>query len=398
MTTYCSGLPGAARSGFATAVAFTVPAIAALLNNADTAWAVPVAGFLGLLNYDLGTFCTNEPPAVPTFTAADIAALIYPLPTPAKSDAIVKFNDLIGALVWGDLCECVGGSTPARPAGPSEPSDMPQIDPPVVVGPFPNAGACQSFSDTRSILAGAADETLNGASLYGSNPTSVRIHFHSSSSTAAMGITATIKTVSLSAVVATLGGITLGPGFGGQDKNADWQLPAGTDHIQIVFHSAGNVGSTYDFETEALVYCNNQGPAPLAACCPPDATTTAILNQILSLVTIMQRQSAPFGYLAGAVHSGLTGQDSFAVTGLIGVAVSLTTVPSPMIGMSDDNPDVLWRAGSITWQAGDGSRHREWIERVEHLSLPTLAGVYTSIAFALAPGVVATITELEREP
>jgi len=50
----------------------------------------------------------------------------------------------------------------------------------------------------------------------------------------------------------------------------------------------------------------------------------------MAMVTLIQRQAAPFGYVPGAIHAGLTGTGVIAIQGLIGCKVDITTLPTQL--------------------------------------------------------------------
>jgi len=119
----------------------------------------------------------------------------------------------------------------------------------------------------------------------------------------------------------------------------------------------------------------------------------AVLNP---LVTLIQRQGVPFGYLRGQVHAGLTGEGEIAVADILGLEIASTTVPG-WLGLIVGDPDEVITLGRISlgvtgaWQ----SRH-DVLHQVE--SLLPISGAITRVGYTFAPGVTATITELVREP
>jgi hypothetical protein len=121
------------------------------------------------------------------------------------------------------------------------------------------------------------------------------------------------------------------------------------------------------------------------------------LSRIESLLTLVQRQAAPFAYVNGASHSGLTGNGHLDVQGLLGAKVELTTVPG-RLGIASGDPDTLFDAGFLRWGSSSGAATSQRIDTTPFLSFPGGAGQFTRISYSLAGGVVATITELVREP
>jgi hypothetical protein len=115
------------------------------------------------------------------------------------------------------------------------------------------------------------------------------------------------------------------------------------------------------------------------------------------MVTLIQRQQVPFGYIQSTAHTGLSGDGHIDVSGLIGCLVEVTD-QGTNTGQQLGDPDVLWNAGWINWGNADASSPRSFIDCTPMLSLPAAAGQYTRIGYSLPTGIVITITELEREP
>lgn len=127
------------------------------------------------------------------------------------------------------------------------------------------------------------------------------------------------------------------------------------------------------------------------------ATVQKQLNNLTTLVTLIQRQEVPFGYLTGTVHSGLTGNGDFAVSGILGLFVSLSSVPNS-VGEEAGDPVTLFDAGWINVGDSSGWRSRERIRSQQWVHFPQAAGEVTRVGYSLNPLVTATITELRREP
>lgn len=121
-------------------------------------------------------------------------------------------------------------------------------------------------------------------------------------------------------------------------------------------------------------------------------TQVAIVNQTTQLI---QRQHVPFAYVPGTLHSGLTGAGQFAVQGILGLAVQLTTLP-PGIGSTSDDPVEYFGAGWISTGTPDGWRRTSPIAHN-----PFWLDVQpedTLVGYTFEPGVVANIEEFLREP
>jgi hypothetical protein len=149
-------------------------------------------------------------------------------------------------------------------------------------------------------------------------------------------------------------------------------------------------------------------PAPTIICDSTDICSylnhleqliAAIGTQVSYLradVQLIQRQGVPFGYVPGAVHAGLNGEGQFAVSAILGLGVHFTAIPStipPRVG----DPYTYHGLGKISVGALDGWERSFLPTHNPYLILP-VSGAITLVGYALATGVIATITELLREP
>ena len=179
-------------------------------------------------------------------------------------------------------------------------------------------------------------------------------------------------------------GITALAKTGQQSYFISWATDSATDNpnctIQLEFFCGGTTAGQ-----------------PLQPCCPPDEATQNSLQALMQLVTLIQRQTAPFSYVLGTAHAGLSGNGSFSVQGLLGCKVQIDAFSS-QVGLEGGDPDVVWQGGWINWGNADGVSPRQFIASSPMVSLPTAAGQFTSVHYSLPPGVVVTITELVREP
>lgn len=417
MTALCaSGGTSSPRVGFAVSTSVTVPAIYALFQNMGAGWAAALAAYIGLITYDLSTFCASDPPSMPSFTAADGIALLSYLDPIAHTVAKQKFLDWIGASLWPSMCQCDAGAQPSIPSPPSQPSGWPSIDPTVLPGIGAGPVTVCATRTGGYVWPGGAGHTFPGS------PTS----WHNDDEIFGAGGVAQPSTPPLSALLSPKN-VTSGTIHAAINRRLDFRsefaggsvlasysftmgagvtatpllvtVPRGAKGVDwVAMPQATNTDDGTDDKIE--YYCDGAaGPAtPACGQCPPDPVLTSLLQQILELVTLTQRQAAPFSAIGGAAHSGLTGQGSISVQGLLGAAIEITALPSGPIGAVDDNPDVLYGAGTVTWSIAGGAQHIDRIDRVLTLSLPSLPGLYTTLYYALSPGVTATITEIRREP
>lgn len=397
MTAVCGGGTSSSRLGFGASVALTVPAIGALLNNIPTVWAVPFAAYLGLINYDLNQFCSADPPAVPNITAADAAALLTFLDPIGHTAALAKFQQLVGAYAWYQMCECDSVATPAPPAAPAPPAGLPQINPPQVGPPRPTGAPCvtAAFQGAHPNTDGNSTGVvpLPAGVTYGS------VDFGSDVDRTTSG--------SFQGGIAWLNGAggTLGTLFGAVNTTSktthqEGAPPAGTVAYRFSYGAVGGVAPVdFHWDFAYSLFCGTTptapgGPVPLP--CPPDDFTLGLLSQILELVTLIQRQKVPFAYVPGVRHNGLTGNGQFAVSGIIGASVIITTLPNYLGNLAGDPPE-LFDVGFVTLGTVDGWHRSVRIEHSPTLVLP-IEGSETLLGYSLSPGVVVDIQLLRREP
>jgi hypothetical protein len=112
-------------------------------------------------------------------------------------------------------------------------------------------------------------------------------------------------------------------------------------------------------------------------------------------VKVIQTQAAPFAYRTGETFTGLTGTGDVAVRATLGARVDITTLPSAY-GAILANPTVLVDVGWISLATADGWLPAQRLQHDNLLLLPPVPGIITGIYYSLRPGVVASITTLER--
>lgn len=160
MTAICSGGASQFKPAFGP-TAFVLPAaMGALLNNIPVVWAVPLAAYLGGKTYDLSTFCTVDPPADPVLTATDVINFLNVYNPVAHFPAATRVQQLVDRYAWYQMCECASVATPAPPAAPSPPANMPTVNPPLT----PPAPTTQGFypmvhSQTKALALGCGTPT-----------------------------------------------------------------------------------------------------------------------------------------------------------------------------------------------------------------------------------------------
>lgn len=122
----------------------------------------------------------------------------------------------------------------------------------------------------------------------------------------------------------------------------------------------------------------------------------AVTTTIRAQVNLIQRQSVPFGYIVSTAHSALAGAGDFAVSGLVGLAVSFESLPADFPPITGD-PTTYHQIGKISIGTAQGWE-RSWMPTHSPYLILPIVGAITKVGYAFPAGIVATITELVREP
>lgn len=420
----CSGSPAQPKPGYATTVVMAGSAIGALLTKVPVGWAVAFGMLVSGVTYDLANLCGDDPPTLPTLTGGDMVDLtVGPGGGPAYFTALAKFYTFVKYWAWYEFCECASVTTPAPASPPSAPSGLPQINPPV--GGDITASPCWDTKVTFSvpIVTASGVGFINGNSLFAGTEVNVN-HLTTGDPGKAKPIPAGANAVGFHIISS---GTDPGPTFYFVFFNAAGASVAGGSSLDLTSAGPGtfdvarvNVpatavswevfiapyygggaayqGSIWQLDIEATYYCAGAAPgSPRAECCPPDPIAAGLLTQILQAVTLIQRQAVPFSYVPSTVHSGLSGSGTLTISGLLGAKVDITTLPS-QLGQSGTLPVEIFEAGFVTFGTPDGYPTSYRLEHDPQLMLPARCSAYTTLAYDLHPGVVVTITELQREP
>lgn len=360
-------------------------------------WLSPFIGYASSkIILHLPTFCAVDPPSDPGVSAADLLGLIALGPGPLTSGSAQKVEQLIMRLAWSYFCECATGTlTPPAPVSP--PAGIPSINPggyvpPVAVSPclVDDRPTPVELEAHDSLIRGILDGRTLG-------PTAVRV----TGSTALDG--------DGEGPVVTLDILWSYVDPDGAQSNQiddnrtlpvgsflfDVPAPTGTNFVDCILTADDGTGTT-SVVLRSELFCNGQMPGgTVQPCCPPDPIATALLTQIYSMVTLLQRQLAPFAYITGPEHSGLTGTGSFAIQGVIGVLLNVS-VPS-RAGVEVGTPDTVFDCGWINFGTADGWSGNRAIRADSQVVFPEVAGAYVNLGYTLGQGVTMTVTELLRE-
>lgn len=396
MTVICGGGASQPIPGFAPNVQVTTAMLQAAAINWPARWAIAYAAVLQSASYELTTMCATDPPADPGFTAADGLAMLNPWlmdPVPF-SNASAKLQQLLQRYLWYQFCQCVSMATPAPPASPAAPANLPDPAPPL---PGVPVSACVTRAGFPQTQGGGTYTFRNNASLIGLSATLLRVTAHNTI-VGAPGSPTTTNIVfwDVSNAVIAAYGVTHNEASGSGATVFDCPIPSNATsvHADETFAGPGTSTHSVDF----AVYCNGQLPGgTVQPCCPPDPTMVGMLENILGYVKLLQRQLAPFAYLSSTAHAGLTGAGTIAVQGLLGIRIDLTTIPASL-HQDHSTPPFIFNVGWVSMEDSNGFIDEKRAHAQHQVWFPRIASDATLVGYSFSAGVVATITELQREP
>jgi hypothetical protein len=357
-------------------------------------------------------FCAADPPGNPDLTTLVFAAVFAGGEVGAAFLVAAAMEQLLLNYLWYQACECSAMTTPAPPSAPALPA-LPTLNPPVVVQP-PAVAPCATYGpgsahlpangNSCMLIPQTAVGTL-GSATYAQGvvgiPVGALTATHTWGTGASMGAnhTASFLTAYYNSANTFISSTQFTAKQSGNTATSTASVPAGATQMQVfvINDSGATAPAAIDVSYTLQFNCTASPNQPQIPCCPPDPILEGVLSQILKMVTLIQRQSAPFGYVYGANHAALSGHGSFAVSDLIGVSVDVTTIPS-WGGRIDGSPVEYFDLGFVTLGTADGYEISRRIDHDGSLVLPAAAGVFTAVGYTLEPGVVVSIRELVREP
>jgi hypothetical protein len=405
----CSPSTSEPKPGVADAVVISSFVLAATIAKKIPWLTDAIAATATLINLHLSDFCAIDPPADPGLSGLDMVAIMTLGNANPDPGPMLRMNQLIQRAIWNDVCQCAAGGPPAITLPASPPSGSPVLNPPSVTNQ-PVVGNCFAVSKTgiqnvdtlthyytdggdSTTLAylplpqGAAYMTVCAqAGTPGAAPYDRLFGFGMRNAAGA--------NVSPSAFVDV--GPTGSPAGGPTSGCQTVAVPPTATQFNIQSGVTGTGVHTGTFNAQFSISCGGLAGQPQNPCCPPDPTATGLLASILQMVTLIQRQAAPFAYIPGATHTGLSGTGQLTVSALLGVKVDLTTTPARLGEIAGD-PVSIWEAGWINIGTADGFGPRLFISSDPMIVLP-VSGAATLIGYSIPDDVVVTITELVREP
>lgn len=349
----------------------------------------PFLPLVGAIPIIASAFCATDPPAMSALTSDEANALLNLTFGPDLSSALGKIKDNLLNLIWLDICQCTSGSlTP--PTVPALPTDIPVFQ---VPAPPTNDICVHQAARTVTSYVGPSTGPITSLAV-----TLARLTW-SNTIVSGGGHATSVNLIAFpysSNTPGNLGSKTFALAAGGSGVFY-FPLPVGTGFVRPDFTITSGTGNSADSYTIDL-YCGSGAPgAPQEPCCPPDPVTQSYLDLILNLVTLTQRQIAPFATIDGAVHTGLSGNGEINVQGLIGIRIDLTTIPT-RVGSQAGDPATIFDVGWIRFGDASSWSPRYRIDADPWIVLPSSAGIYTRVGYSIPADVVATITEIIREP
>jgi len=460
VTALCGGASSSPQTSAPAQIAFSIAALDVLLTQYGVPWLIPFVTAYQAQFLNLTTFCASDPPALPTIDATDLIALSNPFGIGSPAAALAKVDALVKRLAWLKFCQCNSGPQPTQSVPViSQPTSLPvivsaqqSICVPMLqaqcrvlnlwngtthVAP-PTNWDQPNFDDSAWSFSSAPTDNLGhplalsgGFSCFGISPNGLAPSACMPQPIAPWVTPAsgkeqylirwrfTMPTFDPNVLCAAAfhaeqsgGGISSGLGnFNGKGQFTYLNTGSWAAHISdivpgpnilAIWVNSGNTADantwgTYGAISLALSTNGTVGPSGQAACCPPDPQIMQMLNNLLTGMTLIQRQAVPFGYVSGTVHSALSGAGTINVTGLIGVKISFDTLPGYLGQLGFDPPDVF-DAGFVSIGTVDGWSNKTRIRTSPFLWLPQPMGQITRLGYDLAPGTVITLTELLREP
>jgi len=396
MTVVCG--PGNSHriTGAPASVFFSVAGLIGFFGDIPYLWLAAIAAYLGSLAYDVDQICSTDPPDEPTIVTSDWFFLIGQGGDRTQHLAsVAKFDQLIRHWLWYQNCECIAGTT-ADPAAPqSQPTDWPTPDP---NGRGLAAAPCLTFGPESRGVASSGGFAVGAAAFAPLTVTAITADVENAITSGA-GATAQIR---FEYQLQASGGTTVGPryDFALTPTSAKHTVTIpyipGYTHLELYIN--GTAGTGFSLATVTFYFwCNGDDPSgggQLECCSDPHLSVQ--VQEILDLVTLLQRYVAPFALIDGE-HHVVFDQGEFDVGRVVGIRVeSGSSLPSS-IGVLDGHPDELFDFGKISWGDADGFAHSERITTLPFESTPFQASRFTRVGFSLAPGVTVDMVELQAE-
>ena len=408
MTALCGGGTSQPAPGESAVVAFGAGTISQKFSSSGNNYVAIFAGFLGTLTYILSDLCATDPPPMPVLSADDYINVVNFEDTLAAIASLNKFRDWFANLIWPDLCVCNNGTVVGPPAPVAPPANIINIT--NIISGAGVVGPCDTQSSVPRLIGtygGVIEQELipfnNFTGALVGSPT-VKLAPSASEIIWTVRVTPAgvshpdiyfeLECFAASLLSTGLFNVTVSSGH---TATTTTLVPANSAGFLIRAQPLPAGPTTDPVSASAIVYCGTVPGGAVAPCCPADQFTLAKLTRIEQMLTLIQRQSTPFGYIASTVHAGLSGAGTIAVVGLIGLKITLGALP-PGAPTAPGVPAYLFDAGWVSVGTTDGYVHDRRVSSATQLWFPPDMGVMTVVGYAFTAAITATITELVREP
>jgi len=401
MTVICGGGTSSKKAGAQDNLVLAGAGLSLLGLFPGFEWLEAVAVVTETVAYFLPTLCATDPPTMPTFTSGEYLAAATGTRGADYDSFVSKLSDLLQNLAWSQYCKCDSGPQPAAPTAPAQPGGTT-----ILPGVQPCFTFDSGFLSLPTIVTTSAVAVL-GTSVDLSDPTTTipipqgLTSFDMTLTRAAAGsnhgnIAASGSYFSDNfAGLGTLGGFTtVTVTTSGQQTITVRETPPATARFMKINMNSATHPLDDQGRVQIVAGCYGNPPGATNPPCLPTGDILALLAKIDQYVTFIKNNGTPVGYTLGTAHAGLSGAGAISISGLLGVKVAITTLPSSL-GVEGTSPPYHFDAGFITFGTTDGFPQPYRVTRNPQFTLPCSASVYTDLDYDLAPGVVVTITELQ---
>lgn len=403
MTALCGGGSSGPKPGVAETTIYAAGALATLLEASPSPWLKFAAPLLGVISYDTLANCSSDPPAVPAFTTAEVTAILQVTLGADFNSALTKLAQLVQNAAWFALCECNSPPQPTPPPTTTAPATITNTQPTTSCGAMDPRTV--SYSDANNHWLVGSGPLSGSATGYEPLPTGITAiqltAYETSTDPATNGTNFAIYYVDASGTALTGAARGLSDcGYApcGTGNVLTFTVPTGAAQWAMSTHRATVETLTHTITVSATFLCGTSNPqAPATPCCPPDQVGAELLRQVWSQVNLLQRQLVPFAYISGTAHSGLSGNGTLAIQGLLGLKFTITTLPTGAQA-EQNSPPYYFSLGWVSLQDANGFIEEVRIHASTQVWLPRIASDATIVGYSFVPGTVVTITELQREP
>jgi hypothetical protein len=392
--------PSGIRPGVQPIQNFAAGAISDLLYTNGMGWAASLAAGVGILSFDLATFCATDPPAVPNVDASRIADYFNPLNPTGAAELRADMGALIGHYLWFQTCVCTTGPQPTPPAPVAQPTGY-QTDNPQLTSQSATPCVLENISASQATFDANGSIAFTFQSSTTLIPAAQWIHARfqawlggTSNTPLTYSVVFTLRISNASGVLAQQV-VTQAAGQLDQSLQFDLQIPPGSATYAVTAHADGQSGHAIQPFVGVAQYCTQAPASSMQPCCPPDPTLENLIAQVLRLEQmILDSLGGSDAYTRGTAHPGLSGSGTLTVSGLRGIAIDVTA-GTPTVPLLEGVPPYQWNLGWVSISDAGGMLAEQRITRQHQIWLPPTADLGTTIGFFLFPGVVATLTELD---